>query len=147
MNDFIEILQKNSQMKKRFTSIKFYVDKDVYKEVPNAVQSLTRKKMKAYFEEKLKGNTADHKKLWETLKQLVLSNQRSPSSNIFLKKKEALTTYPVSMSGTFQKSYSNHANNLVRKLQTVVNKFQLWKLTKKMYLKFYPKTSEKRCGE
>ena len=103
--------------------------------------------MKAYFEEKLKGNTADHKKLWETLKQLVLSNQRSPSSNIFLKKKEALTTYPVSMSGTFQKSYSNHANNLVRKLQTVVNKFQLWKLTKKMYLKFYPKTSEKRCGE
>ena len=61
-----------------------------YKEARNAVQNLIRKKKKAYFEEKLKTNTANPKNLWETLKERGLQNNRSPSG-ICLKKKDGLT--------------------------------------------------------
>ena len=42
---------------------KLHFDEDVYKEARNAVQSLIRKKKKAYSEEKLKANTTNPKKL------------------------------------------------------------------------------------
>ena len=65
---------------------KLHVDKDLYKEAWNAVQNLIWKKKKPYFEGKLKTNTANPKKLWETLKELGLQNNRSPSSSISKRK-------------------------------------------------------------
>ena len=53
------------------TKSKLHVDK-IYTEARNIVPNLIRKKKKAYFEEKLKENTANPKKLWKTLKQLGL---------------------------------------------------------------------------
>ena len=44
-----------------------------------------KKKEKSFFEENLKANTANPKKLWETIKQLGLLNKRFPSSDIYLK--------------------------------------------------------------
>ena len=76
---------------------KLHVDKDLYKEAQNAVQNLIRKKKKAYFEEKLKTNTANPKNIWETLKELGLQNNRSPSG-ICLKKKDGLTFDPFAIS-------------------------------------------------
>ena len=104
---------------------KLHVDEDLYKEARNAVQNLIRKKKKAYFEEKLKANTANPKKLWETLKELGLQNNRSPSSNICLKKKDGLTFDPFAVSEIFQKFCSNFASNLVDKFRAAVNKFGL----------------------
>ena len=77
---------------------KLHVDENLYREAQNAVQNLIRKKKKAYFEEKLTANTANPKKLWETLKELGLQNNRSPSSDICLKMKEGLTFDPVAIS-------------------------------------------------
>ena len=114
---------------------KLHVDEDLYKEARNAVQNLIRKKKKAYFEEKLKANTANPKKLWETLKELGLQNNRSPYSNICLKKKDGLTFDPFATSEVFQKFYSNLASNLIDKLPAAVNKFGLilYKFIIKMY--------------
>ena len=50
--------------------MKLHVDEEIYTEARNAVQNLIRKKEKAYFEEKLKENKANPKKLWKTLQQL-----------------------------------------------------------------------------
>ena len=47
---------------------------DIFKEAQNAVQNLVRKKENSYFEEKLKANTTNLKKLWETVKQLGFQN-------------------------------------------------------------------------
>ena len=58
----------------KFKLTKLHVDEDLYREARNAVQNLIWKKKKAYFEEKLKANTANPKKLWETLKELGLQN-------------------------------------------------------------------------
>ena len=44
---------------KKFKSTKLHVNEEIYKEVQNTVQNLIRKKKKAYFEEKLKENTAN----------------------------------------------------------------------------------------
>ena len=59
---------------KKIKLTKLHVDEDLYREARNAVQNLIRKKTKAYFEEKLKANTANPKKVWETLKELGLQN-------------------------------------------------------------------------
>ena len=86
---------------------------------------LFKKKKKAYFEEKLQANTANPKKLWETLKELGLKNNRSPSSDICLRKKDGLTFDHFAISQVFQKFYSNLASNLVDKFPVTVNKFGL----------------------
>ena len=104
---------------------KLYVDEDLYREARNAVQNLIRKKKKAYFEEKLKANTENPKKPWETLKELGLKNKRSPSSDICVKKKEGFTFGPFAISEVFQKFCLNLASKLVDKLPAAVNKFGL----------------------
>ena len=53
-----------------------HVDEEIYKEAQNTVQNLIGKNKKAYFEEKLKENTANPKKLWKTLKQLGLPEKK-----------------------------------------------------------------------
>ena len=83
----------------------------------------SKKRKKEYFEEKLKANTANYKTLRKTLKELGLQNNRSPSSDICLKKKEGLTFDPFAISAVFQKFYSNLVSNLVDKLPATVNKF------------------------
>ena len=104
---------------------KLHVDDDLYREARNAVQNLIRKKKKAYFEEKLKANTANPKKLWETLNELGLQNNRSPSSDICLKEKEGLAFDSFAISEVFQNFYSNLASKLVDKLPATVNKIGL----------------------
>ena len=81
------------------------VDEEIYKEAQNVVQSLIRKKKKAYFEEKLKENTKNPKKLWKTLKQLGLLDKRSPSTNVCLEAKYGLTFDPYTKSEVFKKIY------------------------------------------
>ena len=74
---------------------------------------------KTYFEEKLKANTANPKKLWKTSKEIGLQNNTSPSSNIFLSQKER------GFSKDFQKFYSSLTSNLADILPAAVNKFGL----------------------
>ena len=80
---------------------KLHVDEDLYREARNVIQNLIRKKKKTYFEEKLKANTANPKKLWETLKELGLQNNRSPSSDICVKRKGSLTFDSSAISEVF----------------------------------------------
>ena len=59
----------------KFKLKKLHFDEGLYREARNAAQNLIRKKKKkAYFEEKLKANSANPKKLRETLKELGLQN-------------------------------------------------------------------------
>ena len=81
---------KRDKLHKKIKFTKLHVDQDLFKEARNTVQSLIWKKKKAYFEEKLKADAANPKKLWETLKELGLQNNRSPSSDICLKKKNVV---------------------------------------------------------
>ena len=76
--------------------------KSIGKHARKVVQNWIRRKKKAYFEEKLKENTRNPKKLWKILKQLGLSDKRS-STNICLKAKNGLTFDPYTISEVFKK--------------------------------------------
>ena len=76
-NDFIT--SSSCIMKKRHRiqtahitnkSAKLHVNEKIYKEARNTVQNLIQKKRKAYFEEKIKEDTANRQNIWKTLKQL-----------------------------------------------------------------------------
>ena len=56
-------IHTRDKLYKRFKLTKLHVDEEIYKEARNVVQNLIRKKKKAYFEEKLKENTKNSKKL------------------------------------------------------------------------------------
>ena len=83
-----------------------------------------RKKKKAYFEEKLKENTANHKKLWKTLKQLGLPEKRLLCTDMCLKV-EDLKFEPFTISELFKKFYSILANDLVHKHPAASKKFDI----------------------
>ena len=112
----MEKIYKRDKLYKRLNLTKLHVGEDIYRAARKAVQNLIQKKKMAYFKEKLKANTANPKILLEILKEIGLQNNRSPSSNTFLKKKESLTSDPFAMSEVSQKFYLNLASNLVKKL-------------------------------
>ena len=56
-------IHTRDKLYKRFRFTKLHVDEKIYKEARNVVQNLIRKKKKAYFQEKLKENTKNPKKL------------------------------------------------------------------------------------
>ena len=70
-----------------------------------------------------KENTKSPKKLWKTLKQLGLSDTRSPSTNTCLEAKNGLTVDSCRISEVFKKLFSNLANDLVQKLPAAAKKF------------------------
>ena len=118
-----EIVHTRDKLYKRFKLTKLHVDEEIYKEARNVVQNLIRRKKKAYFENKLKENTKNPKKLWKTLKQLGLPDKRSPSTNICLEAENGLTFDPYTISDVFKKIFSDLANDLVQKLLAAANKF------------------------
>ena len=61
--EIAEKIHTRDKLYKKFKSTKLHVDEEIYKEARNTVQNLIRKKKKAYFEEKIKENTANPKKL------------------------------------------------------------------------------------
>ena len=74
--EIAEKIHTRDKLYKKFKSTKLHVDEEIYKEAQNTVQNLIGKNKKAYFEEKLKENTANPKKLWKTLKQLGLPEKK-----------------------------------------------------------------------
>ena len=86
--EIAEEIYKRDKLHKKFKLTKLPVDEDLYKETRNAVQHLIRKKKTAYFEEKLKANTANPKKLWETLKEQGLQKKPDHLPPIFVSKRK-----------------------------------------------------------
>ena len=115
-------IHTRDKLYKRFKLTKLHVDEEIYKEARNVVQDLIRGKQKAYFEEILKENRKNPKKLWKTLKQLGLPGKRSPSTNICLEAENGLTFDPYTISELLKKLISNLANDLAQKLPAAANK-------------------------
>ena len=61
--EIAEKIHTRDKIYKKFKSTKLHVDEEIYNEARNKVQNLIRKKKKAYFEEKIKENTVNPKKL------------------------------------------------------------------------------------
>ena len=123
--EIAEKIHTRDKLYKKFKSTKLHVDEEIYKEARNTVQNLIRKKKKAYFEEKLKGNTANSKKLWKTLKQLGLPEKKLPCTDVCLKVKEDLKFDPFTICELFKKFYYNLANDLVHELPAVSKKIDI----------------------
>lgn len=95
---------------KRFTGDAFsenvklkilHVNQGIIKGVQHPVQNLIWKKWKEYFEEKLKANSTNPKKLYDILRQLGLPNKRLSFTDLCLQEKEGLTFYPFVISDVF----------------------------------------------
>ena len=52
---------------KKFKTFKLQIDRELYNEARNKVQSLIRKKKKTYYDDQLKENVGNPKELWKTL--------------------------------------------------------------------------------
>ena len=100
--EIAEKIHTRDKLYKKFKSTKLHVDEEIYKEARNTVQNLIRKKKKAYFEEKLKENTANPKKLWKTLKQLGLPEKSLPCTDVCLKVEEDLKFDTFTISELFK---------------------------------------------
>ena len=118
--EIAEKIHTRDKLCKKFKSTKLHLMKKSIKR-RDTVQNLIRKKKKACFEEKIKENTANPKKLWKTLKELGLSEKRLPCADVCLKV-EDLKFDPFTISELFKTFYSNLANDLVCKLPAASKK-------------------------
>ena len=84
-----------------------------------------KKKKKAYFEEKLKENTASPKELWKTLEQLGPPEKRLPCIDVCLKAKEEAKFDTFTIPELFRKFYSNLSNGLVQKFTAATKKIDI----------------------
>ena len=77
-----EVAEKIAIRDKLFKKIKkskLNVDKDLFKEARNNVESLIKNKKNTFFENKLKENIGKPKELWKTLNDLGLAKKGSSS--------------------------------------------------------------------
>ena len=97
----------------------------IYKEAKNTVQRLIKEKKKSFFLKKLEENKGEPKGLWKNPKKLGLPKTKTPSSNICLKENDGLSFSSLSIANNFKEFFSNLAQNLIEKLPTGPNKFDI----------------------
>ena len=74
--EIAEKIHTRDKLYKKFKSTKLHVDEEIYNKARNTVQNLIRKKKKAYFEGKIKENTANPKKTLENLKRALSARKK-----------------------------------------------------------------------
>ena len=97
----------------------------IYKETKNTVQRLIKEKKKKFFSKKLEENIGEPKELWKKLKKLGLPKTKTDPTNICLKENDGLSFCSLSIANNFKEFFSNLARNLIEKLPTGPNKFDI----------------------
>ena len=123
--ELAEQISNRDKLFKKFKKSKLHIDELMYKEAKNTVQRLIKEKKKKFFSKKLEENIGDPKELWKNLKKLGLPKTKTPSSNICLKGNDGLSFCSLSIANNFKKFFSNLAQNLIEKLPTGPNRFDI----------------------
>ena len=97
----------------------------IYKEAKNTVQRLIKEKKEKFFSKKLEENIGESKELWKNLKKLGLPKTKTDPTNICLKENVGLSFCSLSIANNFKEFFSNLAQNLIEKLPTGPNKFDI----------------------
>ena len=88
------------------------------------MQRLIKEKKKNFFSKKLEENIGEPTELWKNLKKLRLPKTKTPSTSICLKENNSLSLL-FSIANNFKEFFSNLAQNLIEKLPTGPNKFDI----------------------
>ena len=123
--ELAEQISNRDKLFKKFQKSKLYIDELIYKEAKNTVQRLIKEKKKKIFSKKLEENIGEPKELWKNLKKLGVPKPKTPSSNICLKENDGLSFCSLSIANNFKEFFSNLAQNLIEKLPTGPNKFDI----------------------
>ena len=119
--ELAEQISNRDKVFKKFKKSELYIDELIYKEAKNTVQRLIKEKKKKFFSKKLEENTDEPKEL----KKLGLPKTKTPPSNICLKENDGLSFCSLSIANNFKEFFSNLARNLIEKLPTGPNKFDI----------------------
>ena len=120
--ELAEQISNRDKLCKKFKKRKLHIDELIYKEAKNTVQRLIEEKKKKFFSKKLEQNTGKPKELWKKLKKLGLPKTKIPSTN---DENDGLPFCSLSIANNFKDFFSNLAQNLIEKLPTRPNKFDI----------------------
>ena len=119
-----EKIATRDKLFKKFKKTKLHIDRDLFKEARNKVESVIKKKKKDFFADKLNENIGKPKELWKTLNDIGLAKKgSSDSSGICLKENDNFVFNPVTTSNMFKSFFSDIAKNLLVKLPIGPNRF------------------------
>ena len=123
--ELAEKISNRDKLFKKFKQSKLHIDELTYKEAKNTVQRLIKEKKKKFFSKKLEENIGEPKELWKNLKKLGLPKTKTDPTNICLKENDSLSFCSLSIANNFKEFFSNLARNLIEKLPTGPNKFDI----------------------
>ena len=118
-----EHIALRGKMLARFKKSRKKCDDQNYKKARNRVQTMIKKKKKNFVVDKLNQNIGKPKELWKSLKSLGLPSKQKSSSSLCQEKDGNLSFDHKTNTEIFKDFYSNLANNLVKKLPSLPNKF------------------------
>ena len=118
-----EEIERRDKLLTKFKKSRSHSDNENYKKSRNKVQRMIKDKKKNFVIGKLNDNIGKPKELWKSLKSLRLPSKANSAATICLEKDGILSFDPKTNAEIFKDFYSNLANNLVKKLPTLPNKY------------------------
>ena len=107
----------------KFKKSKLHIDEENHKKVRYQVQNLVRKKKREFYETNLRRKINKPRKIWKTLKSMVLPCIVVTASNICLKDKNELVFNTTKNCSIFKNHFSSIEKNSVSKLPLSPNIF------------------------
>ena len=118
-----EHIALRDKMLAKFKRSRKQCDDPNYKKARNHVQTMIKRKKKNFVLDKLNQNIGKPKELWRSLKSLGFPSKQKSSSSLCLEKDGNLSFDPKANTEIFKDFYLNLADNLVKKLPSLPNKF------------------------
>ena len=128
-----ESIKDRDKLLRKYKKTKLETDYECYKAARNKSKNLIKSKKISFYEETIRENTGNSKKIWGTLKSLGLPNKKGNDSKICLKRDGKIIFEPKVNANILKEFYSNLAEDLVHKLPNPKGKFG------KIYVKNYYK--------
>ena len=121
--EIMDCIKDKDKLLKRYKKTKLQIDFENFKKAKNNTKKIIKKKKISYYENTIRKNTGNSKKLWNTLKSMGLTKKKGNSANICLKTNEKIVFDAKENANSFMNFYTNIAGNLIRKLSQPKGKF------------------------
>ena len=114
--EIMDCIRDRDKLLRKYKKTKLAIDYEIYKKARNEAKELINSRKISFYEETIKENTGNSKKIWSTLKSMGLPNKKGNNPNICLKTDGKISFDAKENANTFKNFYANLAEDLVRKL-------------------------------
>ncbi len=121
--EIMDCIRGRDKLLRKYKKTKLSIDYEIYKKARNKTKELIKSKKISFYEETIKENIGNSKKIWGTLKSMGLNNKKGNNPKICLKTNDKISFDAKENANIFKNFYANLAEDLVKKLPNAKGNF------------------------